>query len=138
MILICAQVSPFRHRLPQTIRMIWDKLFFGHLGDGRLDVFDFLPLAFSLLAALVIFTQLLPSAFDFSNLNFGLPFNLNKNVLILGKEAAGRRGYRYYFNIDSKIVKSITVKAGEHEYVKHSIMLNIPLCYVAQNNSKQQ
>ena len=98
-----AQMSPFRHRLPQTIRMIGNKLFFGHLGDGRLDAFDFLPLAASLLAGIVVFTQLLPGAFDFSNnFNFGLPFDLNNNYIILGKDArqaddSNRRSaaYRY-------------------------------------------
>ena len=107
--------------------MFGQKAFFGHIGDGKLDIFDFLPLIFSLLAAgmerhcalgssnnigqfgmtnsattyisVLVFSQILPT-FDLGVFNIpGL--NWNNNILILGKEGRnvdGRLLARYYFD----------------------------------------
>ena len=107
--------------------MFGQKAFFGHIGDGKLDIFDFLPLIFSLLAAgverhcalgssnnigqfgmtnsattyisVLVFSQILPT-FDLGVFNIpGL--NWNNNIPILGKEGRnvdGRLMARYYFD----------------------------------------
>ena len=74
----------YGNRVPHTIRMIWRKMFFGHIGDGRLDVFDFLPLAFSLLAGVIIFSQLFPNVADLGSLGgacLNLALSLQRNKI---------------------------------------------------------
>ena len=56
-----------------------EKIFFGHLSDGQLDFYDFLPLLAVIVGGGLLFVGLFP------NLNTDGFFNLNNGQLIIGR-----------------------------------------------------
>lgn len=66
-----------------------DKVFGGHILDGSLDFYDFIPLVVVLVAAVFILIGLFPNGFSgFSNI-FNSGLGLNNGQLIIGRD--GRR-----------------------------------------------